>query len=54
MRRMDNYIQTNGSLDCCTKEEIEDNKDKDHICPACKNVGYILPRSACKSRKVSK
>ena len=46
---MDNYIQTNGSLDCCTKEEIEDNKDKDHICPACKNVGYILPRSACKS-----
>jgi len=51
---MNNYIQTNGSLDCCSKSEIELNESKGIICPACNNVGYIMPRRSQKTSEANK
>jgi hypothetical protein len=41
----DTYIQTNGSLDCCSKAEIEENKKNFLICSICNNTGFLCPRT---------
>ncbi len=38
------YICTNGSLDCCTKQEIENNKKHHRTCDICHNSGYLEPK----------
>lgn len=38
------YICSGGSLDCCSKEKIEENKKKYLICSICNNTGYLVPR----------
>jgi len=31
------------SLDCCSKQKIEENKKKGITCCICKNTGYLVP-----------
>jgi len=41
----DEMISTNGSLDCCSKEEINKNKEKHLTCDICNNTGFLSPRT---------
>ena len=41
----DEKISTNGSLDCCSKEEIKRNKEKHLTCDICSNTGFLCPRT---------
>jgi len=41
----DETISTNGSLDCCSKEEIKKNKEKHLTCDICNNTGFLCPRT---------
>ena len=36
------YIQTNGSLDCCSKEDIKKNKENHLECTICRNTGVFF------------
>jgi hypothetical protein len=38
-------LQTNGSLDCCSRAEIEENEKNFLICSICNNTGFLCPRT---------
>lgn len=46
-----NYIQTNGSLDCCSKEEIKRNEENSLKCTICNNTGYLSPKKEDSTRE---
>ncbi len=39
------HIQTNGSLDCCSKEDIKRNETDFLKCTVCNNTGFLSPKN---------